>query len=278
MKKIFCTILIIMMLLLNINTIALADDKSIKQENSDIFSLYTERVDRVCSLYDDARKVINIEKFKPIEKYGATQWEFESQEITQSIIQKYEDDMNNIYKCSLVHVQKNALNRIKDLIKKNTFIKRWIEAKINNNLSILDEMSSQMKCLNTTNDQALKLVVLRQTTYLTCDYSFYMNYLSEYFDNPANIISFEGDEWIPIVDAANLITTRKNQLLDAVDHANKMYSLAFNAYSEYENNILAHFLLELLKEDFIVFRQKLHEVLNPLNQTIYKIPNAMKIK
>ncbi|MDP2396643.1 MAG: hypothetical protein Q8S84_04390 [bacterium] len=52
--------------------------------------------------------------------------------------------------------------------------------------------------------------------------------------------------------------------------------MAFHALTEYENNISIHFLLELIKDDYIILREKLHEVINPINQVVYKISNAMR--
>jgi hypothetical protein len=37
-----------------------------------------------------------------------------------------------------------------------------------------------------------------------------------------------------------------------------------------------HVLLELLREEFLVLREELHKVLNPMNQVVYKIANAMR--
>jgi len=53
--------------------------------------------------------------------------------------------------------------------------------------------------------------------------------------------------------------------------------MAFNTYIDYENNYPIHILLELIKEDFIVLRRKLHEAISPINQVVYKISNAMSI-
>jgi hypothetical protein len=53
--------------------------------------------------------------------------------------------------------------------------------------------------------------------------------------------------------------------------------MAFQSYIDYENNYPVHLFLEIIKEDFIVLRRKLHETLNPINQVVYKISNAMSI-
>ncbi|MDR0772161.1 MAG: hypothetical protein LBF15_03885 [Candidatus Peribacteria bacterium] len=71
--------------------------------------------------------------------------------------------------------------------------------------------------------------------------------------------------------------TRKINALDKeASEIIEVYPVAFKAFSEYENNLVVHIMLELLREDFIVLREKLHQNLNPINQVVYKIANAMK--
>jgi hypothetical protein len=71
---------------------------------------------------------------------------------------------------------------------------------------------------------------------------------------------------------------KKWELDEEIEHTYKVFPLAFHAYTEYENNITIHFLLELIKEDYIILRQKLHNTLNPINQLVYKVSNAMKLE
>jgi len=68
----------------------------------------------------------------------------------------------------------------------------------------------------------------------------------------------------------------KSEINDEITHTYKVFPYAYDAYTEYENNITIHFLLELIKEDYIVLREKLNKVLNPINQVVYKISNAMR--
>jgi hypothetical protein len=52
--------------------------------------------------------------------------------------------------------------------------------------------------------------------------------------------------------------------------------IAFTAYKEYENNLPAHLLLQIIKEDYIIIREKLQKAMNPIAQVVYKIANAMQ--
>ncbi len=54
--------------------------------------------------------------------------------------------------------------------------------------------------------------------------------------------------------------------------------MAFNAYKQYEDNFSTHVLLELIQDDYKLVRDNIHWALNPINQVIYKISNAMKLE
>jgi hypothetical protein len=70
----------------------------------------------------------------------------------------------------------------------------------------------------------------------------------------------------------------QNEIDVELNHTFKVYPLAFNVFSEYENNYPVHVLLEMLREDFVVFRDKLNRTISPINQVVYKISNAMSNK
>jgi len=69
---------------------------------------------------------------------------------------------------------------------------------------------------------------------------------------------------------------KKQQIQKEIENINKTFPVVYKAYSEYENNITAHVLLELLRDDYNLLREKLHKNLNPINQVVYKISNAMR--
>lgn len=258
---------------------------------TDEFEKYQCRSDNVCKQYDENKKVFNIEKFKTAESYK----DFELSDILitswsehkgiQKAVEVYKENMNSIYKCAIIWAQKNSLFRLLDL-PVNENVKKSIEPKIQNLIQKLDITANANKCLNIDTSTVFnKLSILRQTTYLTCDYNFYMEYLKTHYNNPANALWIDQKELdskneevkeYSLQEAANKITSAQNNIYQEISQAHKVFPIAFHAYSEYENNFPIHFLLELLKEDFYIFREKLHNVLNPINQVVYKISNAMK--
>lgn len=255
------------------------------------FEKYECRSNKVCKVYNENKRVFNIQKFETVESYS----NFEltdiilssgtSQKGIQKAVEIYKENMNSIYKCAIIWAQKNSLYRLLNLPVQDN-VKKSIEPKIKNIIQKLDISANANKCLNIDTQTVFnKLSILRQTTYLTCDYSFYMEYLKHYYNNPANALWIQQDDFnkkdeevksYTLLEAADKVTKAQNDVNQELSQAYKVFPIAYHAYSEYENNFPIHFLLELLKEDFYMFREKLHQVLNPINQVVYKISNAMK--
>jgi len=104
----------------------------------------------------------------------------------------------------------------------------------------------------------------------------YLEYLREYNSKYENLIVSDDQESYNSMYLVSQESYRKNQIDEEITHIYKVYPLAFSAYKEYENNLLSHLLLELIKDDYKVLRENLHSVLNPINQVVYKISNAMQ--
>jgi len=197
--------------------------------------------------------------------------------------EQYRKNQNWIYKCSIIKIQKNVFNLVKnDLLKidKTWDIVSEMKKKIELRERKIKNNEKQFNCKITEKKKIFsKQDVLNETTYELCRYTFYLEYLKKYYNNMERSI--------------NVTKTQKetrsysiNNLVDSFDriqenikneklHSYKVYELAFQSYIEYENNLAPHILLELIKQDFLVYREKLHETLGPLNQVIYKIVNAM---
>lgn len=280
MKKIFLTLFFVFLIS---NTTFAADCESM----TDIFWKYQCRVEKVCKQYDENKKVFNPEKYKEASIYKETEvWDIlmvssTEQKPIKKAVSIYKENMNSTYKCAMIWVQKNSLLNIKQkLLKfdKTWDIKKSIEPKIQELTNKLDMIWKSSSCLSIDKNTIFnKLSILRQTTYLTCDFSFYWEYLKEYYKDLNN--STENKKWenkeYSITQTAKMLDNIQNGISNEVNQAYKTFPLAFNAYSEYENNFPIHFLLELIKEDYNILRNKLHETINPINQVVYKISNAM---
>lgn len=262
----------------------------------DAFNKYECRIEQVCKIYDENKKVFNPEKYKPAHIYE----NFEISDVflrsgriekpLKKAVSVYKENMNNIYKCSMIGIQKNSIMNIKKLLKldKTWEIGKAIETKIDNILNRLDMVAESTKCLWIDKKTIFnKLSILRQTSYETCKFWFYTDYLKDYYKDPAKALGIseaqikqnQQDEKIKNYTSQE-VAWKMEWLNKAIDielfQAYKVFPITFNAYSEYENNYPIHFLLELIKEDYMIFREKLYQMTNPINQVWYKIINAMK--
>lgn len=283
--------------------------------SKDSYELYKQRSKCICDQYksstnmvtirDDYPKIVSADEIakitKPFEiqlvaankkeqnektKEQIAQIERNLSKALDSITNKYSldetkyihrDNMNTIYKCGLLSTQKKSLLLIKnDLIKKSPSIWKKIEGKIDANISKLDSISNTLDCTKSKSKSSVqKLTLLRQATYQTCKYVSYLEYLKEHNRDTRNHFDPKKTRYTP-TEIANIESEKIIELEEEIEHTYKVFPLVFHAYTEYENNITAHFLLELLQDDYLTLREKLHEALNPINQVVYKIVNAMK--
>jgi len=100
--------------------------------------------------------------------------------------------------------------------------------------------------------------------------------LKEYNQKVWNLIDTKWKKSVWILDITNELSNKLNAIDSEIERIYNTYPIVFQAYNDYENNITSHILLDLLQQDFKVFRLWLHKTLNPLNQVIYKISNAMR--
>lgn len=276
-----------------------ADDDC--EKKTDSFEKYECRTKKVCEVpeYVENKKVFNPEKFKKADSYKEAEISdvflksSRDEKPIKKAVSVYKDNMDSIYKCAMIWIQKNSILNIKQKLLSANLDKTWdvkknIWPKIESILNKLDIVSKSSKCLEIDKKTIYnKLAILKQTTQVTCDYGFYIDYLKEYYKDPMNAM------WIDPKDikdtnaseetksylnseVANKLKNIQSDLDSELEHSLKIFPIAFHAYSEYENNFPIHFLLELIKEDYMIFRDKLYEVLNPINQVVYKISNAMK--
>jgi hypothetical protein len=281
MKKISIIIILFSILFsFFVLTNANSEEKSSYSTNIE-YELYKERVSTICDnkKYKTKKTLVNIEdNYYEI----VNEWETNTSQNTRNyynfeeIKNIHRENMNSIYKCSLLNVQKKALWLIKNDLESHPAILQKISWIINTKLNRIRLSISSLRCNDSNStDSIQKLNVLKQATYQTCKYISYLEYLKEY-NTKLETLSLDFQWEYNISRIIELEKERINEINEEKEHTYKVFPLAFHAYTEYENNISIHFLLELLKEDYIVVREKLHKVINPINQVVYKISNAMK--
>ena len=201
---------------------------------------------------------------------------------------KYRENQNSIYACSIIKLQKNSYKVIKDKlinIDKWWTLKSRINQKFNLKIKKLDRVSKERQCISPSNKEEnnslqLKKNLLNESVYELCKYNFYLNFLQNHYKNINNanqeyLWKNNKSNSFKISEIAKIQSKLQQDLVDEIEHSKNIFNMAFNTYIDYENNYPVHILLELIKEDFIVLRRKLHEALSPINQVVYKISNAM---
>ena len=274
MKKLFLFLVIFLYFFQNTT---FAED--CEYEDYDPFWKYECRVRENCKIYKDNQVFIDTSnKERKFIVSASTSYNDAIEEINNAV-ETYNKNMNDIYKCALINVQYNSFDLILKKISTNESLKKSIEPKIKEikqKLSVIWS-SENLKCKNINKNIQLKQNVLKQTTYEICKYSFYMTYLKEHYSNFKNVSpkDISENKQVQLVDFSEISKDINFKIDVELKKAYKIFPIAFASYSEYESYFPVHYLLDTLKYDFITFRQKLHEVLTPINQVVYKISNAM---
>ena len=261
------------------------------------YELYQERVTCFCDEYkqnDASSETVyllsesdgypNLSGSGVFQTIGASiSWDIEKSKA------QYRKNMDNIYNCATYLSTYRAIKLVKDkLAKESAQLNARLSPKLDNQLQqIKSKMQWQEnKCkVEWKSDNIIKKSVLKQTTYELCRYRFYLEYLKEHNNNLANLVENFDEKDFDTTSPKNQIWVsgalkdyikKMNAIDKEANEVIEVYPIAFKAFSEYENNLVVHIMLELLREDFIVLREKLHQNLNPINQVVYKIANAMK--
>jgi len=280
MKRYIYTTLIIFTLFFSIKIILFAEETLEKSW----FELYEQRVEDICADYNPEKKVIKTEWYKKAEwaqdKYFI--WaKIRSTDEFKNAKEIYENNMNSIYKCAILNTQITTLKLLKeDIVKisKNPDLSALVDPDLDNQINKIEISIKKLNCnsISENNEWIQKLNILKQTTFELCSYHSYLEYLREYNSNYENVTVLDDNTDYNSMHIVNLEKYRKEQIDNEINHIYKVYPLAFNAYKQYEDNLSTHILLGLIKDDYKLFRDNLHKVLNPLNQVVYKISNAMK--
>ena len=288
----FITFFIIIIWILSFQNFSYAKDI----ENCELktgFELYECRIEKNCieAEFHNKKPLIKLKDYKKAKDYKNDPdyekfWKSDKQLYPLRIAtKKYKTDQNKIYKCAILDQQRKSLEKILDLlvIDRTWALSVLVKNKIKARIKALKPLQKELKCIIYDNKNLSKKQVLDQATLEMCKFVNYTEYLDDYFNLLENRIPLK-DEELKSKKAdtgfnRSFFSTSKEQFSKEIEkeitHTYKLYDLAFNAYTEYWYFLPIHIWLELIKEDSLVFRQKLHQVLFPLNQVVYKIINAM---
>jgi len=257
-------------------------------------ALYNCRVEKVCREFKSDKPVYTGEDYpnhQESSSWFANRWgAAPAFEDAKGI---YRENMGNIYKCGIIQSQRNALDSLLELVKQEVSgeISDVIGWQIENQINRMELSSNTLGCSLTDSDTVQnKLNILKETSFEACRYISYLEYSQSYYGNIDTFTPNWDDEtgwnipeWYnedlvknyPMGELPRQINNVRQEIAEEIAHTYKVFPIAYHAYSEYENNFPMHFLLELVRADFIVLRQSLYQAIMPLAQVWLKVINAM---
>ena len=267
-------------------------------ETKSWYELYECRTEKICWQYENKESVYTSSWYLDASEYlnildTRENWAFI---VLDEVKSEYRKNMNTIYSCAMIQTQLNTLEGlIGELLKDDETgqLSGIIKNRIDIRTRKLEAAAEKLKC-NRVDTETIynKQNINRQTTHEVCMYSSYLEYLREYYGNIPNILwldTSDTTDWnednIADVETVEKAYTTSNisrliqsvgaEIDEEIEHTYKVFPIAFQAYTEYENNYPLHFLLEIIREDFVLLRRSFHESLMPIAQVGYKIINAM---
>ena len=276
-KNIF-SIILVLLILWNINVFSNEEEQKeniIACSGKDGFELYKCELENIC-LKEEYWANQNKTKIVNLEKNFNEMPDFEEASLI------YKNNQNNIYKCWILDSQEKAFNelvlKLINVTDKTGILKTKVISKINAKLQIIESLKLQNKCNTIESDEnnkkIIKKILLDQSTLEFCSYNYYLKFLDNREENDLKRSFPEWADSISAKEMSNIISINKSKIQKEMEHSMKMYPIAFETYTQYDSFIKIHIILELLKEDYRVFRDKLYQTLHPVNQLVYKIINA----
>lgn len=289
LKKIITSFILIIVILWDITIFAKESDLTKCIEKKD-YELYKCQVSNIClkqEYWKNAKKVVALDKFyeKDISYDKIKDWTIIPKLLEESLwnIEKakilYRENQNKIYKCAIINSQISEFENIKEILNSTdkTGILKEIIKKLDAKKKKLEKIAKN-KCIITTESsnrkKQIKKIVLDQSTLELCNYRYYLEYLDNRTEENIKDSFPKGKNYVSYKYITELISKKKSEIKKEIDHSFKLYPLAFESYIQYDSFLKIHILLELLKADYRVFRNKLYLALRPINQLVYKIINA----
>ncbi len=251
-------------------------------------ALYQCRLKNVCDIYKPSKPVYNSEEYDSPDNVAPEWHGIKSPTLELDAAKKlYRENMGNIYKCAIIQIQINSLKNLEKFIKKEASGRLsdtiWWQLKIRTNR--LEKSSNSIGCtLADKTSIQNKLNILKETSYQACKHVSYLEWLKTHYEKTKTVFSEEkqrkvyGNNFsfkVTPEQVSSDINRRKNAVAEEISHTYQVFPIAYQAYSEYENNFPIHLLLEVIRADFILLREWLRDTLMPIAQLGLKIINAM---
>lgn len=264
----------------------------------DGYERYLCNVKNTCEIYEPEVRIFNTEKTDKmyLEDYNLS--------IAKGL---YRQNMNDLYRCAILKSQNNAYRIVGQKLK--TPFSWNLDDIISGQRDRLTEQIDRIQCQKAEIDNfEFKVHVLKESTFEMCKYMHFLEYLrtdhvnnfnnllkeKEISENVEALLESNPEEWrelyleqwrdpeyklqqknYTIWEIIELDKETRDEMAEEIQHTKRVYEVAFQTYSNYENNLVVHILLEMLENDFLQLRNKLYSALSPINQVVYKVINAM---
>ena len=258
------------------------------------YELYTCRSEKICGEFENKKPVYETAWYLEASDYlnildTRENWAFI---VLDEVKSEYRKNMNTIYSCAMIQTQLNTLEGLIGKLLKDDETGKLndiIENRVTIRTKKLQAAADKLECNRVDTETVYnKENINNQTSNELCKYVSYLEYLREYYGNIPNILWLKQD-WdnsntsdinqentqYTTSSISKLIESVEDEINAEIEHTYKIFPIAFQAYTEYENNYPLHFLLEIIREDFVLLRRSFHESLMPIAQVGYKIINAM---
>lgn len=286
--KVIITSLILIIVIFHNITLFAEENHSVKCIDKEGYELYTCQKSNVClkqEYWQNTKKVTQLDKFwkenidydKVKDLFVVTKWEENKVSNIKKAKYLYRKNQNNIYRCWIINSQISIFDSIKKTLNstdKSGKIKEKILKKIGIKKEKLEAIAEKECSIIDSSKKQMKKIILDQSTLELCNYMYYLDYLDYKVYNDLGDSFPEDRKSISAIESSEILSEKKNEIEKEKINSFKLYTLAFDSYKQYESFLKLHVILELLKEDYRILRDKLYLNLHPINQVVYKIINA----
>lgn len=202
----------------------------------------------------------------------------------------YKERMSAVFACAQLNLKIRVHQNVMDtVVAKKATAGNTIRTLKAQNTALKQEMGRR-NCADRTNTEGksnllLKSQVLRQTTYEYCNYRHYLQYLK--FNSQSRVAKTltaqrekkKNDTSSEVVSGnaeqlSSAISTYSAAIANEIEHTKNVFPQAMLAFNEFERNYPTHVIMLFILEDYVLLRDTLKKVMNPLGQVIYKASNA----
>lgn len=225
---------------------------------------------------------------------GSTQDPFTFGKDIDRASEVYKERMNGIFACAQINFKIRTHERLLATIRGQKADSGNSAKQIEETTKRLRQEMARRKCADRTATEGkdnimLKGDLLRQSTYEYCNYRHYLQYVkSNAQSRLAKMIDAEQKrvaEKNANAQEGEIKTTTSEALAGNVmkvagsidreiAHTREVFPQAMVAYNEFERTYASHVVALFVLEDYMLLRDSLKRVMNPLGQLIYKASNA----